>query len=50
MVVIQPKRYMGQDLDYNTVIIYFTTDDLIRFSPPILRERRKGDCVSVCVR
>lgn len=42
------ERCMGQDLDHNTVIIYFTTDDLIRFSPPILRERRKGDCVSAC--
>lgn len=40
------KRYMGQDLDYNTVIIYFTTDDLIRVFPAILREWRKGDCVS----
>lgn len=40
---------MGQDLDYNTVIIYFTTDDLIRFFPAILREWRKGDCVSVCM-
>ena len=41
---------MGQDLDYNTVIIYFTADDLIRFSPPpILREWRKRGSVCVCV-
>lgn len=26
-------RALGQDLDYNTVIIYFTADDLIGFSP-----------------
>lgn len=41
---------MGQDLNCNTVIIYFTTDDLIRFSPPILKEWEKGTlCVFACV-
>lgn len=26
----------GQDLNHNTVIVYFIVDDLIRFSPSIL--------------
>lgn len=48
---VQPSTAWGQDLDYNTVIVYFTADDLIGVSPPppILREQRKGGSVCVCV-
>lgn len=45
----QAKRCMGQDLDYNTVIVYFTAYDLIRFPPPVPREWRKRDSVCMCV-
>lgn len=43
---------MGQDLDYNTVIIYFTADDLIRFSPSDpkrVEKERLCVCLRVCV-
>lgn len=37
---------MGQDLDYNTVIVYFTADDLIGFSPSVpKRKEKEGRCV-----
>lgn len=36
-----------QDLDYNTVIVYFTADDLIRFFP--LRSSESGERETVCV-
>lgn len=37
---------MGQDLDYNTVIVYFTADDLIGFSPSVpKRKKKEGRCV-----
>lgn len=46
---------MGQDLDYNTVIVYFTADDLIGFSPSVPKRKEKegrcvcGDCLCVSV-
>lgn len=45
---VQPKLCMGQDLDYNTVIIYFTADDLIRFSPSDPKRAEK-ERLSACV-
>lgn len=38
----------GQDLDYNTVIVYFTADDLIGFSPSVPKRKEK-EGPSVCV-
>lgn len=40
---------MGQDLDYNHVIVYFTTDDLIGFSPFIVSKREEDEGSGVCV-
>lgn len=43
-------RCMRQDLDCNTVIVYFTADDVIRFSPSdpkIVEKERLCVCVSV---
>lgn len=42
------KRCMGQDLDCNTVIVYFTADDLIRFSPSDPKRVEK-ERLCVCV-
>lgn len=45
------KHCMGQDLDYNTVIVYFTADDLIRFPPyDPKRAEKERLCVCVCMR
>lgn len=38
------RRCMRQDLGYNTVIVYFTTDDLIG-SPPFKSEEKEGPYV-----
>lgn len=40
------KRCMGQDLNYNTVIVYFNADDLIGFSPSNPKSgEREAPCV-----
>lgn len=41
---------MGQDLNYNTVIVYFNADDLIGFSPSDPKSgEREAPGVFACV-